>query len=89
LRSNTQQKQGFWERRRIYFAAAREEIRPDGEFLDKNEDPGQGCPGRTAFLRSSLRKNAQQKERAWERRRIYFAVAWEEIRLDGEFLDKN
>jgi hypothetical protein len=36
LRSNTQQKQGFWKRRRIYFAAAREEIRPDGEFLDKN-----------------------------------------------------
>ncbi len=41
------------------------------------------------FLRSSLRKNAQQKERAWERRRIYFAAAWEEIRQDGEFLDKK
>ncbi len=36
LRSNTQQKQGFWERRRIYFVEAWEEIRPDGEFLDKN-----------------------------------------------------
>jgi hypothetical protein len=36
-----------------------------------------------------LRSNAQQKERAWERRRIYFAAAWEEIRPDGEFLDKN
>jgi hypothetical protein len=41
------------------------------------------------FLRSFLRKNAQQKERDWERRRIYFAGAWEEIRPDGEFLDKN
>jgi len=48
------------------------------------------------FLRSPLTqpKSAQQKERAWERRRIYFAVAWEEIRrtrpgLDGEFLDTN
>ena len=42
------------------------------------------------FLRSPLTqpKSAQQKERAWERRRIYFAVAWEEIRPDGEFLDK-
>jgi len=36
LRSNTQQKQGFWERRRIQFAEAWEEIRPDGEFLDEN-----------------------------------------------------
>ena len=36
-----------------------------------------------------LRSNAQQKEKAWERRRIYFAGAWEEIRPDGEFLDKN
>ncbi len=36
LRSNTQQKQGVWERRRMYFAGAREEIRLDGKFLDKN-----------------------------------------------------
>lgn len=28
---------GFWERTRIYFAGAGEEIRPDGESLDKNE----------------------------------------------------
>ncbi len=41
------------------------------------------------FLRSSLRKNAQQKDRAWERRRIYFAAAWEETCPDGEFLDVN
>ncbi|MCZ6870139.1 MAG: hypothetical protein O7G84_11610 [Gammaproteobacteria bacterium] len=62
-----------------------------------NEDPGQGCRASLAagrkqdrFLRSFLRKNAQQKERAWERRRIYFAAASEEIRPDGEFLeDKN
>ena len=33
--------------------------------------------------------NAQQKERAWERRRTWFAAAWEEIRPDGEFLGKK
>jgi hypothetical protein len=36
LKKSTQQKQGFWERRRIWFAEAWEEIRPDGEFLDKS-----------------------------------------------------
>ncbi|MCZ6871074.1 MAG: hypothetical protein O7G84_16345 [Gammaproteobacteria bacterium] len=46
------------------------------------EDPGQGCPGRTAFA-----EQRAAKERAWERRRIYFAAAWEEIRPDGEFLE--
>ncbi len=46
-------------------------------------------PRQDRFLRSFSRKNAQQKERAWERRRIYFAAAREEIRPDGEFLDKK
>jgi len=36
-----------------------------------------------------LRSNAQQKERAWERRRTWFAAAWEEIRPDGEFPDEK
>ncbi len=32
---------------------------------------------------SLLQRNAQQKERAGERRRTWFAAAWEEIRLRG------
>jgi polyhydroxyalkanoate synthesis repressor PhaR len=36
-----------------------------------------------------LRSNAQQKERAWERRRIYFAAASTETRQDGEFRNRN
>ncbi len=36
-----------------------------------------------------LRSNAQQKERAWERRRTCFAAALEEIRPDGEFPDRQ
>ncbi len=36
-----------------------------------------------------LRSNAQQKERAWERRRTCFAAASEEIRPDGEFPERQ
>ncbi len=34
-----------WEWRRIYFAAAMEEIRPDGEFLDENQLEERGGEG--------------------------------------------
>jgi hypothetical protein len=46
----------------IDFAAAWEEIRPDGEFLDMNEGPGQGCPGRTAFCEAFYGRARSKKK---------------------------
>jgi hypothetical protein len=74
-----------WARRRIDFAAAGEEIRPDGEFLDMNEGPGQGCPGRTAFCEAFYGRARSKKERAWERRRTWFAAAWKKFARTANF----
>jgi hypothetical protein len=47
-------------------------------------DPGMEAPAFPAFPEARL----QEKQRKWERRRAWLAVASEEIAMDGNFRSK-